>query len=315
MRDLNDMFFFAQVVDHGGFTSAAQALGLPKSRLSRRIQLLEERLGVRLLQRSTRKFAVTEAGQEYYRHCLAMLVEADAADEAIAITRAEPQGTVRLACPPGLVCFHVGRMVTRFMARHPRVQVLVESANRPVDLIGEGFDLAVRVRFPPLEETELVMRRLAESPQRLVASPGLLAGFVPPSSPADLAALPSLDFGPHLRAHEWTLYGPHGEPATVTHQPRLITDDLILMRYAALDGVGVVKLPTLVVGADILEGCLVEVLPNWKPAAGVVHAIFPSRRGLLPAVRGLLDHLAEEFGKLARSAASGFAADARSGGG
>ena len=114
--DLNDLYFYVQVVDHGGFSAAGRALGTPKSKLSRRVALLEDRLGVRLLQRSTRRFAVTEIGQEYYRHCVAMLVEADAAQEAVDLTRSEPRGVVRLSCPTALLDYQVGSMLATFMA-------------------------------------------------------------------------------------------------------------------------------------------------------------------------------------------------------
>jgi DNA-binding transcriptional LysR family regulator len=289
------------VVDHGGFAAAARALGLPKSRLSRRIILLEERLGVRLLQRSTRHFSVTEIGQEFYRHCVAMLVEAEAAQEVIERSRAEPQGVIRLSCPPALVCFQVGDMIARFLATHPRVTVNLESTSRKVDVIAEGFDLAIRVRFPPLEESDLVMRVLAPSTQRLVASPELLAAFSRPVVPADLASLPSIDFGPQHRERQWCLEGPDGATALVSHEPRLITDDMIQMRLAALRGIGVVQLPTMMIGADLDAGALIDVLPEWAPRSGIVHAVFPSRRGLLPAVRTLIDFLATEFGKISKT--------------
>jgi DNA-binding transcriptional LysR family regulator len=302
MHDLNDLYFFVQVVDHGGFAPAARALGLPKSRLSRRLQLLEERLGVRLIQRSTRRFAVTEIGQEYYRHCVAMLVEAEAAQDVVERSHAEPQGTVRLSCPPALVCFQVGDIIARYMAQHPRVLVHLESTSRRIDVIAEGFDIALRVRFPPLEESDLVMRVLAESPQRLVASPALISRFSRPLAPADLADLPSIDFGPPQRSHQWCLEGPKGEEALVSHQPRLITDDLVQMRLAALRGIGVAQLPAFVVDDDLTAETLVDVIPQWRPRTGVIHAIFPSRRGLLPAVRGMLEVLAKEFAKLPRVA-------------
>lgn len=301
MQDLNDLYFFVQVVDHGGFAPAARALGVPKSRLSRRIILLEERLGVRLIQRSTRRFAVTEIGQEYYRHCVAMLVEANAAQEVIERSRAAPQGVVRLACPPALLCFQVGAMVARFMTENPRVAVHLESTSRRVDVIAEGFDLAIRVRFPPLEESDLVMKVLAPSTQRLVASPALLRGLAHPLVPADLGALPSIDFAPATGEHQWCLEGPDGATALVPHRPRLVTDDMIQMRIAALAGIGIVQLPTMMVDQDLASGALVDVLPAWAPRSGIVHVVFPSRRGLLPAVRALIDALAADFAALARA--------------
>jgi DNA-binding transcriptional LysR family regulator len=238
MQDLNDLYYFVHVVEHDGYAAAGRALGMPRSKLSRRIMTLEERLGVRLLQRSTRKLTVTEIGQEYYRHCVAMLAEAAAAEEAIERSRAEPQGLVRISAPPALVCFEVGPMIARYMAAHPRVTIELESTSRRVDVIGEGIDVALRVRFPPLEQSELVMRTLGESPQRMVASPNLVKGMTLPLVPADV--------DPHIAAGE-----------------------------------------------------LVDVTPGWTPRGGIVHAVFPTRRGLLPSVRGLIDFLVDEYARVA----------------
>lgn len=294
MDDLNDLYYFAQVVEHGGFAPAGRALNMPKSKLSRRIALLEERLGVRLLQRSPRHFSVTEIGLEYQRHCLAMLVEAQAAREAIERTRSEPQGLVRMSCPTTLLQYRVGELVSRFMLEYPKVQVQLEATNRRVDVLGEGLDLALRVRFPPLESSDLVMRVLADSPQRLVASPEFLRGRELPLRPADLSGLPSLDWGPP-REHRWCLEGPDGATAEVRHQPRLVSDDMSTLRQAALRGVGVVQLPCMVVEQDLQAGRLLDIMPQWAPRCGVVHALFPSRRGLLPSVRSLIDYLAEQM--------------------
>lgn len=295
MQDLNDLRFFAVVVEQNGFAAAARKLGMPRSRLSRRLGLLEGRLGVRLIQRSTRRFAVTEIGREYYRHCVAMMVEADAAQDAIDRIRSEPQGVVRVSCPSSLIYFEVGEMITRFMVEYPKVQVLLESTNRRVDAIREGFDLAVRVRFPPLDDTDLVIRKLADSPQRLAASPSVLRGSAGPFVPADLAALPSLALNPTEVEHEWRLDGPEGATATIRHTPRFVTEDMVALRLAALRGVGVCQFPTFVVQDDIKAGRLIDLLPGWAPRAGIIHAAFPSRRGLLPSVRALLDFLAKEY--------------------
>lgn len=175
----------------------------------------------------------------------------------------------------------------------------LESTNRRVDVIGEGFDIAIRVRFPPLEDSGLVMRVLGESTQRLVASPALLKahGLTAPLLTADLGHLPSLDEGPPHREHAWHLLGPDGVTATLHHQPRLISDDRLALRLAALQGVGVLQLPTMMVRNDLQQGRLVDLLPHWQPRAAIIHAVFPSRRGLLPAVRELIDFLAAEFAK------------------
>lgn len=300
MLDLNDLYYFVQVVDHRGFASAARALGVPKSKLSRRIQQLEAQLDARLLNRSSRRFSVTEVGREFHDRCVAMLVEAQAAEDVVAQLRAEPRGIIRLSCPVALLAFQFSALFARFLTAHPAIELHLEGTNRRVDVLAEGFDLAIRVRFPPLEPTELVMRRLDASTQCLVASPALVPR--PLASPADLAGLPSLDLGSPRREHQWQLDGVQGETALVPHRPRLVTDDMGLLRDAAIAGAGVVKLPTMMVWPDIDAGRLVHVLPDWRPKAGIVHAVFPSRRGLLPSVRALLDFLAAECARQRREA-------------
>ncbi len=187
MRDLNDLYYFVQVVDHHGFAPAARALGMQKSKLSRRIAALEDQLGTRLIQRSSRKFSVTEIGLAYYQHCLAMLIEAEAAQALIDGARSEPCGTIRVACAPGLLTYQMSSLIVRFMALYPELEVQLHSTSRRVDVIGEGFDLAIRVREPPLEETDLVMRKLDESVHRLGASPDLIARLGRPGRSGGLA--------------------------------------------------------------------------------------------------------------------------------
>lgn len=295
MHDLNDLYYFAQVVEHGGFAPAGRALHIPKSKLSRRVTLLEEHLGVRLLQRSSRHFSVTDLGEEFYRHCRAMLVEANAAHEAIELRRAEPQGLVRLTCPIALVHARVGATLADFMAACPKVNVMLESTNRRVDVIGEGIDVAIRVRPPPLEDSNLVMRVLSERGWKLVAAPALIEMVGKPGVPADLHRYPTLDMVPASGTHAWELAGPSKARATIHHAPRLVTDDMIALRDAALRGIGITQLPAMIVDEALTRGALVELLPGWSPRSGIVHVVFPSRRGLLPSVRALIDFLAERL--------------------
>jgi DNA-binding transcriptional LysR family regulator len=304
VQDLNDLYYYAEVVDHGGFAPAGRALGLPKSKLSRRIALLEERLGVRLIQRSTRHFSVTEIGQTFYAHCKAMLVEAQAAQEAIEVTRSEPRGTVRMSCPTALLDVVVAPLLAQYMAAHPLVHVHLEATDRRVDVIGEGIDLALRVRPPPLEDSDLVMRVLAERSQCLVASPALVAQHGMPAGPADLARFPSLDLGVPQNEHAWRLHGPDGAQANVFHRPRLVTRAMLALRTAAVAGVGVVQLPTMMIEHELARGELVRVVPQWRPRPEIVHAVFASRRGLLPAVRGLIEFLGERFAAMPENADS-----------
>lgn len=296
--DLNDLYYFAQVVEHGGFASAGRALGIPKSKLSRRIAQLEERLSTKLLLRTTRSFGVTEAGRVYHMHCRAMLTEAEAAEESIALTHSEPRGVIRMTCPVALLSTRVGEMVAEFMARHPRVELHLEETNRKVDVVAEGIDLAIRVRPAPLEDSELHMRILSDRGQCLVASPDLLGQFGMPDAPAELSRLPSMDLGQPQDDHRWLLNGPDGIRAEVKHRPRYVTRSMLALRAAAVAGVGVVQLPRMMVSEQFDRGQLVQVLAGWTPRREIIHAVFASRRGQLPAVRLLIDFLVGQFDQL-----------------
>lgn len=297
MQDLDDMALFAQVVDRGGFSAAARALGLQTSRVSRRIAALEERLGVRLLQRSTRRVTVTEVGQRFYPHCAALVAEAQAAHDVVDRTRSVPQGLVRVACPPGLLQNGVGALLSRYLAAHALVRLQVEATNRRVDVIEEGFDIALRVRTPPLEDSGLVVRPLAQSRTVMVGSPALLARAGRPARLDDLDRMPTMGFGwaNGPGQHAWTFAAPDGRTLTHPHAPRLTVDDFPTLRRAALDGVGIVYLPRYLVQAELDAGALEQVLPDYSLPDGIVHLVFASRRGLVPAVRALVDLLVEGF--------------------
>lgn len=295
LPDLNDLSYFAHVVAHGGFAPAGRALGIPKSKLSRRVALLEQRLGAQLILRSTRSFAVTELGRSYYMHCRAMLNEAEAAEESVVMAHAEPRGIIRMTCPVAMLSARISDMVAEFLARHPRVELHLEETNRKVDVIAEGIDLAIRVRPPPLEDSDLVMRVLSDRGQCLVASPALLARVGTPEAPADLSSLPSMALGLPQNEHLWTLYGPDGARAEIHHQPRYVTRSMLALRSAAIAGVGIVQLPRMVLIEEMARGQIVPVLPGWEPRREIIHAVFASRRGQLPAVRLLLDHLVARF--------------------
>lgn len=295
MQDLNSLYYYVQIVDHKGLAPAGRALGLPKSTLSRRLSTLEDQLGVRLIQRSTRQFAVTEIGQSYYEHCKAMLIEAEAAQATIEMTRAEPRGVVRISCPVALLQAHVGSMLADFMALYPRVTVQLDATNRRVDPVGEAIDIAIRVRPPPIQDSDLVMRILSDRSQCLIASPALVDRYGAPTAPADLADWPSLGLGQPQQSYTWTLFGPNAAQATLHHTPRLITTDMIALRIAAMAGVGIVQLPTLMVCDQLTQGSLVRPIPDWAPRREIIHAVFSSRRGLMPSVRALIDYLAQRF--------------------
>lgn len=293
VQDLNNLYFFAKVVEFGSYTAAANALGLQTSKLSRRISALEAELGVRLLNRTTRTLSLTDAGQTFHRHCVALLAEAQAGRDAMSRVLASPQGLVRLACPTGLLQGGVADVLARFLAQYPQVRIALDATNRRVDVVDEGFDIALRVRTPPLEDSDLVLRVFGSAQMILVGSPGLIAEHGEPNALEDIASLPTISMGGVGERATWRFLGEGDAPVELSHRPRLCTDDLFTLRRAALAGVGVGLLPRLLVADDIASGALVRVLPGVSAAAGVVHAVFPSRRGMVPAVRALLDVFSE----------------------
>lgn len=302
MQDLNDLFYFAKVIENRGFAAASRALGMPKSTLSRRVSLLEERLGVRLLQRNASKFSLTHIGELYFRQCQAMIAEAEAAQDVVDRSKAEPRGVISVTCPVSLLQALVSPMIARFLAAYPLITVNLASTNRRVDVIEEGVDVAFRVRFPPLENSNLVMKSLGRSEQLLVASPSFLDGHGRPDDPRQVAALPTMDLTRVTRRHAWELTGEDGDMITIPFQPRYVTDDMAALRDAALNGIGIVQLPEYMVRTDIRAGELEVVLPEWRPKAGIVHIVFASRRGLAPAVRHFIDFMEKEFSLASRGA-------------
>ncbi len=295
VQDFNDMAYFAEVVDKGGFAAAGRSLAIPKSRLSRRIAELESRLGARLLQRTTRKLSLTAVGERVYRHCVAMREQAQAVDEVVAMSHTEPCGTIRIACPVTLAQTTVSPVLSLFLARHPQVNIDLRVSNRVVDLVEEGFDVALRVR-PSLDDSgSMVVKNLGPTYTLLVASPALIARQGQPQLPGDLEKLDTVSMAAVEGRAIWHLRGPDGEDFTLYHQPRLIADDLLTLRQAALDGVGLAVIPDYMCYGDLQSGALVLPLPGWSPPQAIVHAVFPSRRGLVPAVRQFLDFLGEHL--------------------
>ncbi|GBL57259.1 DNA-binding transcriptional regulator, LysR family [Pseudomonas citronellolis] len=296
MQDLNDLFYFAKVVEAGGFAAAGRELGLPKSRLSRRIAELEARLNARLLQRTTRKLALTDIGERYYRHCQAMLVEAEMADEVVAQLSAEPRGRVRLSCPVAMAETSLNAMLPGFLASYPQVNLELLLTNRRVDLVNEGVDVALRVRAPGDEDPSLVTRRLRPAAAVLVATPELLRGRRL-QGPDDLAGLPVLGAIGNDRKVHLQLHGPGGEVRELALEARLAAEDFNLRKNVALAGLGITTLPLYYCLEELASGQLVRVLPDWQEPAAFLQAVYPHRRGLLPAVRALIDYLAEGFGR------------------
>ncbi|HEX2544797.1 MAG TPA: LysR substrate-binding domain-containing protein [Ramlibacter sp.] len=295
MQDLNDMLFFAEVVDRGGFAAAGRALHVPKSRLSRRIADLEARLGVRLLQRTTRKLSLTQAGEIYHRHCVAMREQAEAADEAVARVHDEPRGTVRLTCPVTLAQTTIGPLLPRFLAAHPQVRIDMVVTNRVIDLVQEGVDVALRVRANLDDSGSLVVKNLGETRAVLVASPQLLQRFGTPADVEALRNLPTVAMSAADGRATWQLLGPRGATFALEHHPVYTADDLLTLKLAVVQGTGMCALPDYLCVDELRHGELVPVLAGWAPSVARVLAVFPSRRGMVPAVRRLLDFLGDNM--------------------
>lgn len=295
LHDLNDLRFFMAVVDHGGFSAAGRALGVPKSRLSKRVSQLEERLGVRLLQRTTRRFAVTGIGERFYVHCRAALQEVQAAQDVIDESRSEPRGVVRLSCPVSLAQTVVAQLLPDFLSRYQKVQVRLLATNRRVDVIGEGIDLAIRVRSRLDTDSTLILRSFGQSQVLLVASPAFLAAHHRPQAPDELEHLPMLSMLEHDGAQVLEMVDPAGNKVSVDMQARLVCGDFSVLLEAARRGQGIATLPEIVCGPSIVGGELELVLPGWGMPQGIMHFVYPSRRGQLPNVRTLIDFLADRL--------------------
>lgn len=291
--DLNDLQYFAEVVAHGGFAAAGRALREPKSKLSRRIAGLEARLGVRLIERSSRRFRVTDVGQSFYERCRAMVAEAERAEALVAEAQAEPHGLIRMSCPTGLV-EPISGLMNQFLEHHPKVRLQLVAVDRSVDLIEERIDVALRVRTSLEGDASLTMRSLGKSVRILVASPQTASRI---GDIGDLANHPTLSSSDEPGDAEWHLESEGGERHVLSHVPRMACADFTAVRAAAVAGLGVALLPDHSCRQALDEGRLVRVLPAWRGMLGVVHLVFTTRRGLPPAVRCFIDSLARGFPK------------------
>jgi len=292
--DLNDYAYFVEVVTHGGFAAAGRALREPKSKLSRRIAGLEARLGMRLIERSSRRFRVTDVGQSFFERCRAMLAEAEQAAALVRQAQGEPHGRVRFSCPTGLVEV-ISAIFPSFLASYPKVRLQLIATDRAVDLIEERIDLALRVRVALNSDAALTMRTLGRSSRILVASPQLanrVGGDI-----AALADCPKLGTSDETGEIEWQLERADGLMHSLRHEPRMTCGDFLAVRQAAIANLGVALLPDHVCTDALNAGTLVQILPEWRGQQGIVHLVFTTRRGLPPAVRALIDHLAAQFPK------------------
>lgn len=294
MQDLTSLALFAHVVEHGGFSAAARALGMPKSTLSRRISELERHQGVQLLRRSTRQLVLTDVGRAFLVHCQELLAAAEAADQVTRFVQEVPRGTVRVSTPYQLSQLVLAPLVPVFMQRYPEVKLEFLVTNAPVDLLAEQVDVALRVRSH-IEDSSLVARSLASGSNFLYAQPALVERLGEPKHPDDLEGWPTLSVSFSSGRYQYEMGGPEGEKSVVRHQPILISDDMGMLREAAIRGLGVVMLPEQLGDPRVRQRQLQRVLTDWTLPAGNLHLLYPSRRGLLPAVRVFIDFIVEHY--------------------
>lgn len=297
LSDLDDFYCFAMVVEHGGFSAAERATDIPKSKLSRRVHNLEERLGVRLIQRSSRHFAVTDIGMNVYRHAQVMMTAAQAAHDLVDHLSIQPRGVIKMSLPVSIAQNEIAKILPEFLKIYPEIKVQLIVSNRRVDIINEGIDIALRVRSNLDDDPTLVLRKFEKIEQHLFASQAYLNQYGDLKQPEDLSEHRILSMvDEHLDQHI-VVHDEDNHQKKIKVNPVVMGSDLMMLAQLARQNCGIALLPDTIAQDYIESGELVRVLPNWKAPHGILHAVYPSRRGQLPAVRVLIDYLVKQLSK------------------
>lgn len=284
--DFNEIFVFAKVVQAGSFIGASRELRMPKSTVSRKVSDLEERLGARLLQRTTRRLSLTDVGQAFFQHASRVVAEAEEAELAVTRMQDIPRGLLRVTTP--LNFGHFGPVVASFLKRYPEVQVEMVCADRIVDLVAEGFDIALRTG--QLADSTLIAGNLGVLQSYVVASPAFLEQYGIPNDPVDLERFDCVVFGSGTNRASWKLHR-SGKTIAVNVRARFIVNDFDFIDEAARSGLGIAMLPSFRCVDHLRAHRLAHVLSDWCSPAIPLHAVYPSTRHLSPKVKALLDHL------------------------
>jgi DNA-binding transcriptional LysR family regulator len=292
MDKFKEMQAFVAVVESGSFVKAADQLETSKAAVSRYIAQLEERLGVRLMQRTTRRLSLTDEGHAFFTHCKETLTLIQDAEEEIQNKRNSPTGLIRINAPLTFGVLHLAPLWGKFTALYPQVRLEVTLIDRVVDLVEEGYDLAVRVASLP--SSTLISRQLASTSLVVCASPNYLKGKATPQHPRDLKDHSVISYSYLATGDEWVFQGPEGEVRVKTHS-KIHTNNGDTCRSAALAHQGIILQPTFIVGHDIQRGDLVELLPQFKSVELGIYAVYPSRKLVSPRIRALVDFLIKEF--------------------
>jgi DNA-binding transcriptional LysR family regulator len=287
------MMIFARAVDEGGFSAAARALDLTPSAVSKQISRLEDRLGVRLLNRTTRHISLTDEGRVFYERCAHIVSEIEEAEESIAAQHGHVRGTLRVASTVVFAKHHVLPLLPEFFKRYPELEVSLEVTDRSVDLVEEGVDVAIRFT-EQLSDHTLVARRLAVNRRVICAAPSYLQTHGVPQTPKELSMHNCLRLYTISSFNDWEFEGPDGT-AIVHVSGNFETNSADALYHAVLAGLGVARLSTYVVGPDLKSGRLVRLLPEYVHEKASILAVYPHRRHLSPKVRAFIDFLVEKY--------------------
>jgi DNA-binding transcriptional LysR family regulator len=293
MDSFSAILVFTRVAETGSFSAAARDLGLSKSAVSKRLAALEDRLGARLVNRTTRRLSLTEVGAAFHERAVRILAELEEAEQTVSRLHAEPRGTLRVNMPMSFGIRHVAPALAEFMARYPELRVAMELTDRRVDMIEEGVDLAIRIAELP--DSSLIARRLAPARRAVCASPDYWKCHVRPRDPAELTGHNCLIYTYLAEQREWRFKGPKG-PLSVRVSGSLEANNGDALRDAALAGLGVYLAPTFIIGEDLRAGRLEEVLADYQDSRLSVYAVYPHRQHLSAKVRAFVDFLVERFG-------------------
>ena len=293
LDSLTDIAVFVRVVDSGSFTAAAERLDISKSVVSKYVTRLEERLGARLLNRTTRRLSLTEAGRVFYERSRKSLADIEDAQAEVSRLQGEPRGTLRINAPMSFGILHVAPALPEFLKRYPDVTVDMNLDDRKVDVIEEGFDVSVRISELP--DSSLVAKRIATCRHAIVAAPSYLEQHGTPRTPVDLRDHNVITYRYQESALEWHFRTPDNKSTSVAVSGSLIMNNSLALRAALLEGVGITRTPTFAVGKDIQEGRLVPLLRDYGTLEITIFLVYPQRRHLSPKVRAFVDFMAERI--------------------
>lgn len=293
MDSLTDIAVFVQVVDASSFTAAADKLGLSKSVISKYVTRLEDRLGARLLHRTTRRLSLTEVGRAFYERSRRGLQEIDEAEAEVSRLQGEPRGTLRLNAPMSFGILHIAPALPELLSRYPDLSVDMNLDDRKVDVIEEGFDVSVRISDLP--DSSLVARRLGPCRHAVVAAPAYLERYGTPRTPEDLQDHKVLTYRYQESAQDWHFLSPDGKPVSVAVKGSIQMNNSLAIREVVLGGIGITRTPTFVVGRDIQEGRLLPLLVDYQTLEVSIYLVYPQRRHLSPKVRAFVELMAERI--------------------